>query len=87
MSDLQRDLRDVLATRAGRRVLWDLIDSSGTTRDETGPVRDLIEANHRRGARDFGRALLHSCEAASPDGVRLMRLEASGDPIHTEMNA
>lgn len=71
----REELRQVLGTRAGRAVLWRMLERCGIYR--TSFTGDPLGMAFREGERNIGLACLNLCLTADPRAYTIMRDEAT----------
>lgn len=73
MSDYIEDLKSTLQTKAGRNVLWSIMDQANVFgMSYTGEVNSTI---FNEGMRNMGNRLLIQIQQANPDAFLLMQKE------------
>lgn len=68
------DIKQVMASRQGRRLMWRLISLAGVYRSTWSPVH--AEMARAEGRREFGVLLIDEVHAACPEQYEVMKREA-----------
>ncbi|MBS2028724.1 MAG: hypothetical protein JST54_12555 [Deltaproteobacteria bacterium] len=72
----ENDLREVLATAAGRRWIWDLIDGQSGLMSKSFAGEQTHAAAYLEGRRSIGRDLMLECRMVAPADYAHMVTEA-----------
>lgn len=68
------DIKQVMGSRQGRRLMWRLISNAGVYRSTWSPVH--AEMARAEGQREFGVLLIDEIHAACPEQYEVMKREA-----------